>query len=143
MLLSQNVGHCIRIIRELEKTKQVKEYRQITQNQEVIEETARQMNENNWAAIKEELGLDKLYKYQKEDYIKEDLSEQYEQIRDRTSEINNITVEVDALKSYKRLFMELMSIEGDVEFQEDYYLEILADIKEEIGIGEEYEEEEE
>ena len=106
------------MIREMQNAKRSKEYRQITQQADIEVETKRQMQENNQKAIQEELRLEKLYKYHKEDYVKSDLSEQYEQINTRKEDIKQLEIDIEAIT-----WLDDIIIENDANYREKLELE--------------------
>ena len=94
MLVSDSLKHSFRVLRELEKLRKIKQYRNVTHKLEVAALTEEKMEENNWDKIKEAEGWPKAFKYKKEKYVKEQLDKEYEEIENREKAIDDITIEM-------------------------------------------------
>jgi len=118
------------MIRDAEKLKKIKEYRQVTQKNEILALTEEKMESNDWKQIMEIEGWKKDYKYLKEDYIKEELAEEYKEVSNREKAITDLGIELEALRNWKRFFMLVMEQEGDIDVDESEYNSLVEEIDE-------------
>jgi len=122
------------MIRELEKLRKIKQYRQVTQNSEIAALTEEKMESNDWERITEAEGWKKAYKYHKEKYVKNELATERKQVSDREKEIDDISIEINALNDWKNFFMVTFEQEGNIDFDESQYMEMSEEIIEEYQI---------
>jgi len=134
MLVSDCLKHSFRMIRELEKLRKIKQYRQVTQNSEIAALTEEKMESNDWERITEAEGWKKAYKYHKEKYVKNELATERKQVSDREKEIDDISIEINALNDWKNFFMVTFEQEGNIDFDESQYMEMSEEIIEEYQI---------
>jgi len=118
------------MIRDAEKLKKIKEYRQVTQKNEILALTEEKMESNDWKQIMKIEGWKKDYKYLKEDYIKEELAEEYKEVSNREKAITDLGIELEALRNWKRFFMLVMEQEGDIDVDESEYNSLVEEIDE-------------
>ena len=118
------------MIRDAEKLKKIKEYRQVTQKNEILALTEEKMESNDWKQIMKIEGWKKDYKYLKEDYIKEELAEEYKEVSNRGKAITDLGIELEALRNWKRFFMLVMEQEGDIDVDESEYNSLVEEIDE-------------
>lgn len=118
------------MIRDAEKLKKIKEYRQVTHKNEILALTEEKMESNDWKQIMEIEGWKKDYKYLKEDYIKEELAEEYKEVSKREKAITDLEIELEALRNWKRFFMLVMEQEGDIDVDESEYNSLVEEIDE-------------
>ena len=88
------------------------------------------MESNDWKQIMEIEGWKKDYKYLKEDYIKEELAEEYKEVSNREKAITDLGIELEALRNWKRFFMLVMEQEGDIDVDESEYNSLVEEIDE-------------
>ncbi len=118
------------MIRDAEKLKKIKEYRQVTQKNEILALTEEKMESNDWKQIMKIEGWKKDYKYLKEDYIKEELAAEYNEVSNREKAITDLGIELEALRNWKRFFMLVMEQEGDIDVDESEYNSLVEEIDE-------------
>ena len=120
--------------RELREVRRIKKYRQVTHKKEIESLKKELMKTTDWKEVQKHLKKDKLFKYDKEDYVLKQVSTDQQTYEDREKEIECLNDELSGIEDWKRYFFVLMEQEGDIEIDEDYYNEMVEDIKEENNI---------
>lgn len=129
------IENCIVMIREANKIKIAKQYRQTTQRDEIARESEKMMTTINWKEFQETNGLDKLYKYHKENYIKKELKSEHDEMAEREREIINLEFDLEALRNWKNYFMAVYEQEGDIEINSNECEDLLMEVEDNYKIN--------